>query len=154
MNPNSNPKPDVSPGPGKQVGRGLLRHQTALGLALVAVAVGCVSKDQSIVFATKTSWGVDVDSKPPAIDIAYSRKEGTLSPTFGNGQVIPQLASIQSDGSFAKTDIQQMFAVGNPAYLISRYLFTDDGPTNGHTISEAEAGLGKIPGAFPELFGF
>ena len=68
------------------------------GFALSLIFItGCstLGKD-NILFMTKTSLGVDVDTKPPTLEIGYDRKEGTISPTFQDGKVLSQVASFKT----------------------------------------------------------
>lgn len=86
----------------------------------------CSLGKESVLFITKTSLGVDVDSKPPTLDLGYSRKEGTLAPQFEEGQVLPQMASFSTNqGMLLNTALGQSFAVGRAAILLSKYLGTD-----------------------------
>ncbi len=86
--------------------------------------LGCSVGKKSILFITKTSLGVDIDSKPPTIDIGYARQEATLSPRFEGG-VLPQMASFKTDVGFVNMAVGQSFATGNAALLMSKYMGTD-----------------------------
>lgn len=86
--------------------------------------LGCSVGKENVLFVTKTSLGVDIDSKPPTIDIGYSRKEVTLSPKFEGG-VLPQMASFKTNVGFVNTAVGQSFATGNAALLMSKYMGTD-----------------------------
>lgn len=90
---------------------------------------GCSSlgKD-SILFVTKTSVGVDVDSKPPTLVIGFDRKEGTIAPEFDTGEVLPQMAGFTTDLGFINQAVGQSFATGNAAVLMSQYLASIAGP--------------------------
>lgn len=48
-------------------------------LLLLILLVSCSTGKDSILFVTKTSLGVDIDSKSPTLDIGYTRKEMTLA---------------------------------------------------------------------------
>ena len=54
-------------------------------LLLLILLVSCSTGKDSILFVTKTSLGVDIDSKSPTLDIGYTRKEMTLAPQFEEG---------------------------------------------------------------------
>ena len=82
-------------------------------LVLIHLA-GCATSDQ-VLFVTKSSIGIDVDSKPPGASIAYDRVEGYLGPRYDNGAVPPVIASIQTDGSIFNPEIRQLYATGNAA---------------------------------------
>ncbi|MBW2739637.1 MAG: hypothetical protein JRE64_12495 [Deltaproteobacteria bacterium] len=90
---------------------------------------GCGTGKQNVLFVTKTSLGIDIDSKPPAIDIGYSRKEATLSPKFEGG-VLPQMATFSTDVGFVNTAVGQSFATGNAALLMSKYIGTKMRPAS------------------------
>lgn len=83
---------------------------------------GCGLGKDKILFLTKTSFGVDVDSKPPTLDIGYARTEGTIAPVLKDGQVLPQMASFDSEAGIINQAIGQSFATGNAAELLSKYL--------------------------------
>lgn len=89
--------------------------------------LGCSMGKKNILFVTKTSLGVDIDTKPPTIDIGYARKEATVSPKFEGG-VLPQLASFKTGVGFVNVAVGQSIATGNAALLMSRYLGTDSKP--------------------------
>lgn len=111
---------------------------TLLWLLLVLL-VSCSTGKDSILFVTKTSLGVDIDSKSPTLDIGYTRKEMTLAPQFEEGQVLPQMASFSSnEGIAVNTALGQSFAVGNPAILLSKYLGTAARPKSEQVIQASE----------------
>ncbi len=97
-----------------------------------------VGKD-SVLFITKTSFGVDIDGKPPTFSVGYDRQEGTLAPVTEGGKVLPQLASFASTAGFPfQAAVGQSFATGNAAILFSRYLVSTAGPDLDATIAEGE----------------
>jgi hypothetical protein len=107
---------------------------------VVGLLAGCSTGRESVLFITKTSFGLDADTKPPALDVGYARKEGTLSPAFTNGVVLPQMASFASRGSVPGTAIGQSFATGNAAELLARYFthtndFANPGPITTNQIT-------------------
>lgn len=117
-----------------------MKHRVEV-LGLIAVlSVGCVGKDR-ILFVTKTSLGIDIDTQPPTLDISYSRKEGTVSPEF-NGKVLPQEASFGNEvgfiNLFPNTALGQSFATGNAALLLTKYLGTPAKPHVENLIEENE----------------
>ncbi len=79
---------------------------------------GCAGID-SVLFVTKTSLGVDFDSKPPTASIAYDREEGYLGPRYDNGAVPPVVARIQSDGKIFNTRVRQVYATGAAATIVA-----------------------------------
>ena len=96
------------------------------GLGVVAFALtGCNTGKDSLVFVTKTSYGVDIDRTPPTLDIAYGRKEGMLGPVYESGVNLPVMASFHSTANFfSRNGVGQSFATGNSAELLARYLGT------------------------------
>lgn len=85
-------------------------------LASVALA-GCASTDR-VVFITKTSLGIDFDTKPPSASIAYDRVEGYTAPRYANGEIPPVVASIKSDGGIFTPKIRQIYATGDAAEIV------------------------------------
>jgi hypothetical protein len=108
-------------------------------LLLLILLVSCSTGKDSILFVTKTSLGVDIDSKSPTLDIGYTRKEMTLAPQFEEGQVLPQMASFSSnEGIAVNTALGQSFAVGNAAILLSKYLGSTARPKPEKIIASSE----------------
>lgn len=97
------------------------------------VLSGCVTGYNSVLMATKTNVGVDIQASPPTVDISVGRKEGTIQPVFEGGQTLPVLASVRNktttnDG--LKLGAGQAFAGGEAAYVMSN-LFDDRTPKRG-----------------------
>lgn len=93
-------------------------------LGLVLSATGCGLGKENILFVTKTSLGVDIDSKPPTLDISYTRREGTLSPEYPSG-VLPQMASFATEvGVPVNLAVGQSIATGHAATLLAKYIGT------------------------------
>jgi hypothetical protein len=76
---------------------------------------GCAD---SVLFVTKTSIGLDFDTKPPAANIAYDRVEGYIGPRYDNGAVPPVLARIHSDAAVFNAKVRQIYATGPAAQRI------------------------------------
>lgn len=121
---------------------------------------GCGLGKKNVLFATKTSLGIDIDSKPPTIDIGYSRKEGTFSPKFKGG-VLPQLSNFSFKTGLVNTAVGQSIATGNAAVIMGKYLGTELEPGNLGTNIETEyiTGItkssvkGKVADAVRYFFG-
>lgn len=106
----------------------------ALLLVLFTIS-GCSELGKkNVLFVTKTSLGVDVDSRPPTIDIGYDRKEGTVAPVFEDGQVLSQMAAFSTEQGFINQAAGQSFATGNAAELMGKYLISNATVTTGDTI--------------------
>ncbi len=121
-------------------------------IILIALCIstisGCSVGKKSILFSTKTSLGVDVDSKPPTLDVGYDRKEGTLSPVYPGGEVLPQMASFSTVSGLTQVTASSSFATGNAATVLARY-FTDleTGPNREDIINVDEMSVATIEGA-------
>lgn len=79
---------------------------------------GCATPDH-VLFVTKTSLGVDFDSKPPSASIAYDRVEGYIAPRYDNGEIPPVIASVKSDGAIFNPQIRQVYATGDAAEIVT-----------------------------------
>jgi hypothetical protein len=105
--------------------------------ALLVSACGCSLGKKNVLFLTKTSFGVDIDSKPPTLDISYTRKEGTIAPRFESGEVLPQMASFSSRvGLPVSMAVGQSFATGSAAVILARYMGTAARPEAEESVAE------------------
>lgn len=95
-----------------------MRHPfvTALTAGSVLALAGCASPDH-VLFVTKTSIGIDFDSKPATASIAYDRIEGYIAPRYANGEIPPVVASVKSDGKIFNPEIRQIYATGDAATI-------------------------------------
>jgi len=95
-----------------------MRHSLALTLCIGALAAlsGCASPDH-VLFVTKTSIGVDFDSKPGTASLAYDRTEGYAAPRYANGEIPPVVASVKSNGGIFSPVIRQIYATGDAAII-------------------------------------
>jgi hypothetical protein len=120
-----------------------LKFVNIFALSLIFLT-GCstLGKD-TVLFMTKTSLGVDVDTKPPTLDIGYDRKEGTISPTFQDGKVLSQVASFKTKDGVVGQAIGQSFATGQAADILSKYMFSPAKLDIKATIPDEEYKLGK-----------
>ena len=91
-----------------------------LGVALTAgftlALAGCAAPDH-VLFVTKTSIGIDFDSKPATVSLAYDRIEGYVAPRYANGEIPPVVASVKSDGRIFNPLIRQFYATGDAAVI-------------------------------------
>lgn len=127
-------------------GRERRRCRWAVGPVVAGVVVvglvGCGIGTRSVLFVTDTSLAIDVDSKPPALSIGYSRREGTLAPVVAGGRVLPQMASFRFRAGVGqagdeaagprgvRVGVGQSFATGTAALLLSKYLGSSARPDN------------------------
>lgn len=91
-------------------------HQTLIALLLTVALTACASKDH-VLFVTKTSVGLDFDSKPPAASLAYDRVEGYVAPRYANGKIPEVVASVKSDGQIFSPKMKQVYATGDAAVI-------------------------------------
>lgn len=95
-----------------------MRHTLIVSLSAGALLVlsGCASTDH-VLFVTKTSIGIDFDSKPATASLAYDRVEGYVAPRYANGEIPPVVASVKSDGNIFNPKVRQVYATGDAAVI-------------------------------------
>lgn len=95
-----------------------MRHARAATLTagITLALAGCASSDH-VLFVTKTSIGIDFDSKPATASLAYDRIEGYVAPRYANGEIPPVVASVKSDGQIFSPAIRQVYATGDAAVI-------------------------------------
>jgi len=76
--------------------------------------MGCITSNE-VAFVTKSSLGLDFDTKPATVSIAYDRIEGYIGPRYDNGALPPVIASIKTDGKILNPHIKQIYATGAAA---------------------------------------
>lgn len=89
----------------------------ALTVGVTLLLAGCAN-DRHVLFVTKTSIGIDFDSKPAAASLAYDRVEGYIAPRYSNGEIPPVVASVKSDGTIFNPKIRQIYATGDAAEIV------------------------------------
>tara|TARA_R110001583_G_scaffold18667_1_gene74015 strand:+ start:7455 stop:8525 length:1071 start_codon:yes stop_codon:yes gene_type:complete len=93
---------------------------------------GCSLGQDSILFVTKTSVAIDIDTNPLTFDVGYGRYEGSIAPVANDGQVLPLLSSINAESTISSdvfgAGVSQNFGVGNAAVIMSQYLGSDSNP--------------------------
>jgi hypothetical protein len=107
------------------------------GILLVLVSIqGCALGYNSVLFATKSNIGVDVDTSPPNLEVAISRQEGVFEPTFEGGQTVPVMSSFTSKtNSFTNFfwGVGSTFSTGEAAFTMS-YLYDSITPNKSEII--------------------
>jgi hypothetical protein len=94
----------------------LSREVAGLALIfLVLVMAACAQVADRVLFVTKTSMGIEVDSTPPTANIAYDRVEGFIGPMFENGGLPPIVAYLETDSTLYEPKINQIYATGHAA---------------------------------------
>jgi hypothetical protein len=86
----------------------------ALSAGTLVVTAGCVTQ-HNVLFMTKSNVGVDVDTTPPTAEIAISRRELVIAPTFEGGRQPPVLATFRSDNGQSAAST---FAVGGSSTFV------------------------------------
>ncbi|MBI1381486.1 MAG: hypothetical protein GC161_10425 [Planctomycetaceae bacterium] len=126
----------------------------------------CISPTKNVFFATKTTWGVDVDASPPTFDLGFARQEGSVAPVTDAGAVLPLMSSFSGRGGLLSQTfgfrVAQSFAVGNAALILARYIDDNGNPAEEHDLSalftdglseKTAAVSGKLSEARPYFFG-
>ncbi|MEF8731682.1 MAG: hypothetical protein V5B40_07170 [Candidatus Accumulibacter meliphilus] len=83
----------------------------------ILVVAACAAPDH-VLFVTKTSIGIDLDSKPASASLAYDRVEGYIGPRYDNGEIPPVIALVKSDGAIFNPRIRQVYATGDAAEIV------------------------------------
>lgn len=76
---------------------------------------GCATPPNTVVFVTKTSFGVDVEQQTPGVSIAYDRVEGYIAPRYHNEKIPAVYASFNSNGEIYNRDVRHVYATGKAA---------------------------------------
>ncbi|UVT21180.1 MAG: hypothetical protein H8K03_04470 [Nitrospira sp.] len=117
---------------------------TALFITAFSLA-GCETNDR-LFFATKTNYGLDIDSKPPTAEVTIARRELAIAPTFRDADhdnTLPLLASFGLSGTFIDPEITSRFAGGEAA------VFLAEGPEVTHVSSTSSLCLSQEPNLLP-----
>jgi hypothetical protein len=90
-------------------------------LLLVSLSIPSLAACDSdtAIFATSTSVGINVDSKPPTVAVAFERSEGFIGPRATNGVAPPAVASIETAGNVFAPQIRQTYATGDAAEIVT-----------------------------------
>lgn len=107
-----------------------MRRISAIMIAAACLAAlgGCTIGYNAMLFATKTNFGLDVDTQPPTVQLSIDRLEGVFAPTYEGGETPATLASFkyESDGWFSPY-LGSAFATGDAAVVMSRLYDAGDG---------------------------
>lgn len=108
----------------------------AFCVTLCSFMCGCKVGYDSLLFATKTNVGLDVDMKPPTLELSISRVEGVFAPTYEGGQTPPVAASFRyrQSGPFT-TALASTFLAGDAAMVFSGLYDGDDVMPTGNDLS-------------------
>jgi len=101
--------------------------------------MGCSLGQDSVLFVTKTSVAIDIDTNPLTFDVGYGRYEGSIAPVAEDGQILPLLASVNAESTISSdvfgAGVSQNFGVGNAAVIMSQYLGTDSNPIENKSVN-------------------
>lgn len=99
-----------------------------IALFTIAALGGCGVGYNSMVFATKTNAGLDLDTTPPTAQISIGRAEAVFAPTFEHGKTPPVMASFRFGGeSIFSPYLGSAFATGRAAVAMTK-LWNHAGP--------------------------
>jgi hypothetical protein len=118
-------------------------YLSLLVFAASVASTGCNAGYDHVLFTTRSNVGIDIDTKPPNTEIAISRSEFVIAPTFENGKVPPVSASFRSEASGFSDfffGVSQTFATGEAAVAMTAlydagdariYMASNGGAANG-----------------------
>ncbi len=90
------------------------------GAAAAALALSaCAAPQNTVYFATSTSFGVNAEKTPPSASVAYDRTEIYVAPRTSNGGLPPVTGSFQSGGNFFNPAVRQIYATGAASVLVN-----------------------------------
>lgn len=126
-----------------------MTRASVIWVALLAIASiqGCTVGYDTVLFATKSNFGVDVDTSPPNFEAAISRQEGVVAPVFELGQTVPIMSSFSAKSNAFTSffwGVGSTFSTGEAAYTMS-YLYKDATPAHGVKIGYTPIKLAKKP---------
>ncbi|MEJ6077624.1 hypothetical protein MT391_03605 [Vibrio sp. 1-Bac 57] len=103
---------------------------------------GCSLGKDSILFVTKTSVAIDVDTNPLTFDVGYGRYEGSIAPVAEDGEILPLLASVNAKSTISSdvfgAGVSQNFGVGNAAVIMTQYLGSESNPIDNESVDFSE----------------
>ena len=116
-------------------------------LATCLLAQACVGTD-NVLFVTTTNIGIDADTTPPNVSIAYDRYEGYFGPAYESGALPPVIARLELNTSVFAPKIRQLYASGDAAELVTK---KDPGTPEPRELKSAEKrvaffGTGSVVG--------
>lgn len=93
----------------------LIASATCLALLLG----GCAEMPRNVVFMTKASIGIDIESTAQTASFAYDRIEGYYAPRYAGQDPPAVYASLATNGKMIDRKIKQVYATGNAAKIVS-----------------------------------
>jgi len=76
--------------------------------------------DDSVIFVTATSIGLDGDTKTATANIGYNRQEGVYAPVYDGGAAPPVYAYLHSNLEIFTPKIKQVYATGRAALIATK----------------------------------
>lgn len=106
-------------------------YPIVLSSIIASLLTGCVGYNTAL-FSTKSTVGVDFDTKPPTLDIALARREGAVLPAYASGHPPVVASFIHDKGAqipfFPR--VSTTFAGGKAAAMITRLFDAPDEAVN------------------------
>jgi len=94
----------------------MTRFRRSAATALIATSLTACTNPDTVVFVTKTSFGIDLDGQQASVAIGLDRAEGFVGPRYDNGAAPPIVASLQSGGLLSPY-VRQIYATGKAAQI-------------------------------------
>ncbi|WP_417812273.1 hypothetical protein [Thalassospira alkalitolerans] len=88
-------------------------------MVLTCAVSGCAQVDDHVLFVTNTSLGFDADAATGGVDFGFNRQEGVAGPAYDGGALPPVYARIKSDGGLFDRNVDQQYATGDAARIIT-----------------------------------
>lgn len=92
---------------------------TASTICLALLLGGCADTSKHVVFVTKASIGIDLETTAATTSFAYDRVEGYYAPHYAGRDPAPVYASLATNGKIIDRKIKQVYATGNAAKIVS-----------------------------------
>lgn len=92
-------------------------RRLCIALSGLLLLTACATATDHVIFVTKTSLGLNVDSTPAGASFAYDRVEGFIGPRFEDGSIPPVAGSLSTNGKLFDRDIKQVYATGKAALI-------------------------------------
>ncbi len=73
-----------------------MKKMFVLAFMALLLLQGCGTGYNRVLLVTRSNVGIDIDTEPPSLQIAISRKEGVIEPTFEGGKTLPVEASFST----------------------------------------------------------
>lgn len=96
-------------------------HRSRVSIVCLALLLGaCAQTPKNVVFITKSSIGVDLETTTGTASLAYDRTEAYFAPRYANQAPPTVYASMATNGEMINRAIKQTYATGRAAELLSK----------------------------------